>query len=40
VGSAEDVAEIELRTSNLSGKLKEQAALTTKAIQSRNPVSR
>jgi biotin carboxyl carrier protein len=40
VGSAEDVAEIEIRSSKLSSKLKAQAALTTKAIQSRNPVPR
>jgi len=40
VGTAEDVAKIELRTSGMSSKLKEQAAVTAKAIQSRTAVSR
>lgn len=39
VGAAEDVATIEQRTSGMSSKLKEQAALTAKAIQSRTSVS-
>lgn len=40
VGAAEDVATIEQRTSGMSSKLKEQAALTAKAIQSRTSVSK
>ncbi|MDX6612451.1 MAG: hypothetical protein QOD75_1637 [Blastocatellia bacterium] len=35
VGGTDDVAEIQRLTANMSSKIKEQAALTTKAIQSR-----
>lgn len=40
VGVADDVATIALHTQHMSGKLKEQAALTTKAIQGRAAVQK